>query len=989
MAGNNQRRGSHTDPGSSHSGSIRRRSSVSSISSQGSSSASPTRVVWAAESVAGGRRDSRFDENLQAFVSCTDVVTDKEEEVVRVVPEHLYGKRHYDRPWSEDMSRYLRPDQIKMRSSVKKKKKQSDAGVNNTKVETKPRSSSLRRKSGNASAVVRNASAGVDKVDSARDTSTGPRRITQARLTALSQPKRVTTAVIPAGEKIADAAPAGGALGRKEGSGSTRRKKGTPQGKEWITGGTHRGKDPTAAPRQVSDAVDIPATRAWSQGLRSEGATSAKSGKGRPTADAFHVSRKAAGIPDMESLTPVDTLRQQPKPKSSRHVGRHGSQAPARPAVRDDRKPSTNRPKDFTVPIRASKMGIPSLDELIPVAQLKRGGSNRKKSKKSAGKDKRSADKGTHAGQSHDRHTDGLRNNTADPGPSPPPPRKSKRTLPQPKPSARAAHTHQRPGSTATSHHPPPATLHGERHVTVFPSKSLANPAVAVAVEGTGADVAPTSRHPQQTAETDDDAMVDFVTLVRAAYGQSFGFGAGALDDGRHIVTAVTPGGLADGKLLTGDEIVSVMGQFCTGMSHAEFVHLCCTAQYDLCLGVRIPDPEDEILNAATFTPSPPPARDTALTGATWHKIAETGIYYDRHSDSQADTDEDTNRIFADADRWEHPQTPHVNMDLPLFDVDSAAEVAPESTTSTTGLDPTRVATSTHSAVDDTRRTPSDNGGGADGDDAPCADTVAETVGRGTACTGAVDKPSPTASPAAHQNTAEEPVTNSSDSDTQAEVERFCANTAEPVGVSASQSSPQSASIARAQVVASSSGGQRQDRIGSSDSVPSVTSLDRSDPGLPAVAYLQRLQRAQQANQPPTTDAITGSTEVAWYDARIAASTQRDRAKSSGKSKRFWRRGSRKSYDLADARQSQRSPSPAAVDNATESWDKTSPTSRTKTPDANYNDKRNESRVLNATQTTEPNASSGSGEAGKKTLWKRLSLRRSKRSKSKDPTAAN
>eukprot|EP00041_Stephanoeca_diplocostata_P031934 m.1006083 g.1006083 ORF g.1006083 m.1006083 type:complete len:167 (+) comp24053_c2_seq7:2813-3313(+) len=116
---------------------------------------------------------------------------------------------------------------------------------------------------------------------------------------------------------------------------------------------------------------------------------------------------------------------------------------------------------------------------------------------------------------------------------------------------------------------------------------------------------------------------------------------------------------------------------------------------------------------------------------------------------------------------------------------------------------------------------------------------------------------------------------------------------------------------------------------------------------------------------------------------------QRDRAKSSGKSKRFWRRGSRKSYDLADARQSQRSPSPAAVDNATESWDKTSPTSRTKTPDANYNDKRNESRVLNATQTTEPNASSGSGEAGKKTLWKRLSLRRSKRSKSKDPTAAN
>ena len=30
----------------------------------------------------------------------------KQKDVKRVVPEHLYGKRLYDQPWNEDMSRY-------------------------------------------------------------------------------------------------------------------------------------------------------------------------------------------------------------------------------------------------------------------------------------------------------------------------------------------------------------------------------------------------------------------------------------------------------------------------------------------------------------------------------------------------------------------------------------------------------------------------------------------------------------------------------------------------------------------------------------------------------------------------------------------------------------------------------------------------------------------------------------------------------------------
>lgn len=83
-------------------------------------------------------------------------------------------------------------------------------------------------------------------------------------------------------------------------------------------------------------------------------------------------------------------------------------------------------------------------------------------------------------------------------------------------------------------------------------------------------------------------------------------------------MTTVTPGGLADGKLLSGDEIVSVMGQKCIGMAHSEFVNVCCTAQYELCLGVRIPDPDDEIYTGDICAAPPLATTVTTPTGATW-----------------------------------------------------------------------------------------------------------------------------------------------------------------------------------------------------------------------------------------------------------------------------------------------------------------------------------------------------------------------------------
>lgn len=166
--------------------------------------------------------------------------------------------------------------------------------------------------------------------------------------------------------------------------------------------------------------------------------------------------------------------RQQPKAMEYHHKGRIDSKPRPEPTHRDTRKPSTARRKDFTVPIRASKMGIPSLEEMTPISQLKRSGSHKKKP--------------THPSRGQDASTPGVAHGEVSTAPTrreevPPTskspmvtpsqgPRKSKRTLPQPKPSAKAVRQQKSTmGKQSFQHSTMANGVH--RDITVFPAGTV------------------------------------------------------------------------------------------------------------------------------------------------------------------------------------------------------------------------------------------------------------------------------------------------------------------------------------------------------------------------------------------------------------------------------------------------------------------------------------------------------------------------------------
>lgn len=82
-------------------------------------------------------------------------------------------------------------------------------------------------------------------------------------------------------------------------------------------------------------------------------------------------------------------------------------------------------------------------------------------------------------------------------------------------------------------------------------------------------------------------------TVTRQSFDHSFGFGAGVLETGEHIIVKVTPGGVAEGHLGEGWIVLSILSPAgwiqCSDLSHDEFVDVCCDTENSLQMVVRIP----------------------------------------------------------------------------------------------------------------------------------------------------------------------------------------------------------------------------------------------------------------------------------------------------------------------------------------------------------------------------------------------------------------
>lgn len=97
------------------------------------------------------------------------------------------------------------------------------------------------------------------------------------------------------------------------------------------------------------------------------------------------------------------------------------------------------------------------------------------------------------------------------------------------------------------------------------------------------------------------------VVIERTSVQQGFGMGVGPTHQGEHLVTMVTPGGCSDGKLATGDKVVSINGTALQGVSHADFVKMV-TPQTRLALVVQRRAARVHVAHPATIAEEEPVA---------------------------------------------------------------------------------------------------------------------------------------------------------------------------------------------------------------------------------------------------------------------------------------------------------------------------------------------------------------------------------------------
>ena len=53
-------------------------------------------------------------------------------------------------------------------------------------------------------------------------------------------------------------------------------------------------------------------------------------------------------------------------------------------------------------------------------------------------------------------------------------------------------------------------------------------------------------------------------------------------DEGHHSISRVRPGGIAEGQLQEGDEVLTVNGNAVAGLSHDEVIEACCEGERQL-----------------------------------------------------------------------------------------------------------------------------------------------------------------------------------------------------------------------------------------------------------------------------------------------------------------------------------------------------------------------------------------------------------------------
>ena len=141
----------------------------------------------------------------------------------------------------------------------------------------------------------------------------------------------------------------------------------------------------------------------------------------------------------------------------------------------------------------------------------------------------------------------------------------------------------------------PVAGLNHEQVVAMIQTHTLALPLTVMRAQAKVTGKSRLTRLPTLTR-----TAVQGFKILRQGYGQSFGFSLGSMADGRHFVSKVSSGGLSEGLLLVGDELLLVNGHAVAGLSHPEVLDLCCREERLLSILVRRPTDAQPQLSRTT-----------------------------------------------------------------------------------------------------------------------------------------------------------------------------------------------------------------------------------------------------------------------------------------------------------------------------------------------------------------------------------------------------
>lgn len=291
-------------------------------------------------------------------------------EIARTVPEHLYGKRVYQRPWAEDMSRYLRPDQQTKKKKLKKKRPPStDSDIDH-----------------NASPAVqiraKNSAAAGPAVKRGNSTRGGVRSESEKHKTRATGGDTNGIARSPSVRRSIDRSAIDRLAQPKH---PVAKKQGASGDTKTSTPATSKRQESIDRPTSVSKAtVDRLAQPKRRQGAppndsdvstRTPSKTERSRGGSRKGSSGFNVPPKSDGIPEP---LPVSELRRKQKAVPYTHQG---------PTLQSPRKSISRNPRDgeFTVPINSARDGgIPTLEQLTPISQLRQKQAARSRQKKRA-----------------------------------------------------------------------------------------------------------------------------------------------------------------------------------------------------------------------------------------------------------------------------------------------------------------------------------------------------------------------------------------------------------------------------------------------------------------------------------------------------------------------------------------------------------------------------------------------------------------------------